>query len=169
MNFTNITRAEKLNIVSNSEVHCSANLIHAYRNINYPDEPSFCDAESLDLAGKTVYTYTSSATPSPTPSASSVPTHYNPTPSGGKLAPDLQGGIAVVAIVAGGLLIGGFIMKYRRKNHKRNDATNVTTRGLTAGTAAVSDADATGGHSEALPRHSADEAPPPYSRAPPGK
>lgn len=145
-------------------------LIHAYRNINYPDEPSFCDAVSLDLAGETVYTHASSATPSLTPTPSFNPTHNTPTPGGGKLSAGLQACIAVVAIVAGGLLIGGFIMKCCKKKHiKREDATNVTTGGLTAGTAAVYNADATGGLSEVLPRHSADEAPPPYSRPPPGK
>ncbi|KAL4999500.1 hypothetical protein BDV10DRAFT_164953 [Aspergillus recurvatus] len=174
INFTNLTRAAKLDIVSDFEVHCPASLIHAYRNINYPDEPSFCDAESLALAGKTLYTYDTTATPSPMPSPSSTPTpYYTPTPTpgsgGGKLGAGGQAGIAVAAVVVGCFLIGSFIVRRNKKHHKRDNATTVTTVGPTAGTVIVDDANAAGNSAEYLPRHSADEPPPVYSRDPPEK
>ena len=175
--FTSLIRATKIDVVPDSKVNCSANLIHAYRNINYPDEPSFCDAESLALGGKTVYTYKNSATPSATssasynPRASHNPKHsprHSPTSSKVKLGAGYIAGIVVTAVVIGGIIIGGFIKeRYQKRHMKRESNTGVTTGLPTASTGAAYDADATGGLSDVLPQHSADEAPPPYSKAPP--
>ncbi|RDW81426.1 uncharacterized protein DSM5745_04983 [Aspergillus mulundensis] len=191
INFTNLTRASKLDIIpdSDSKLHCPASLIHAYRNINYPDEPLFCNAESLALAGKTSYTYneTSATSSTPTPSYTPTPTPYfspTPTPSsgagGGKLGAGGEAGIAVAAVAAGAVLIGSFaVRRYNKKRDTGDDATAEIGTGESGPRAApkvhrghaahgpVSAAAppvATGERAEVLPRHSADVAPPPYSR-----
>ncbi|KAL4908714.1 hypothetical protein BDW74DRAFT_72515 [Aspergillus multicolor] len=194
INFTNLTRATALNIAPNpnTKLHCPADLIHTYRNTNYPDEPSFCDAESLELAGKTTYTpavpspsssSTPSYTPTPTPSFTPTPT---PSSSGGKLGAGGEAGIAVAAVAAGAFLIGSFAVRRRNKRRlgREDGSTRVGARGSATqaapkgnrgqgsyrpASASVSafvpaPASVSGDIVEALPRHSEDVAPPPYSR-----
>ncbi|BCS25706.1 uncharacterized protein APUU_50417S [Aspergillus puulaauensis] len=156
VNFTNLTRAANLDINSGIEAHCSASLIHAYRNINYPNEPSFCDAESLALAGKTVYTGSNAQSPSPTPLSTPTP-YYNPLPSrSGRLSSVAEAVIAIAVIAAVGCLIGIFLRwRYNMKKFKAA-ATSTTTTPAVVG----------GPDTDVLPRHSADDPPPQYSKEP---
>jgi hypothetical protein len=123
-------------------------------------------------------------TPSPTPSPSYSPT---PTPSerGGKLSTAAEAAIATGAIIAGLAGIGGWIF-VRRKN-RRLKALRAKPQGTRSGSggevlarsagafrgAAVTrrrdEGAGAGAGEEALPRHSEDVAPPPYSREEPGK
>ncbi|KAL2814871.1 hypothetical protein BDW59DRAFT_17663 [Aspergillus cavernicola] len=79
--FEDIFQAETMNIESNIASQCPISLIQLYRQLHYPDEPTFCNSGSLSHAGPNTYTYT--ATSEPTSTSTSTTTSmldwYYPT------------------------------------------------------------------------------------------
>ncbi|KAF9890848.1 hypothetical protein FE257_005419 [Aspergillus nanangensis] len=123
-------------------------------------------------------TPTPSYTPSPTPTPVYTPTP-TPGPGGGKLSTGAEAAIATGAALVGLVGIGGWIVARRRKRRVKNVATASGRAAAGAGDAVSRGASRAAGNrntssgrrgenKEALPRHSGDVAPPPYSRDPPG-
>ncbi|CEL08190.1 hypothetical protein ASPCAL11342 [Aspergillus calidoustus] len=215
INFTNLTTAADLNITTTSStpLSCPRALVDIYRYFSDPDEPAFCNAESLSAAGENPYLnpdympsypvtgyatvtsdsaststwgYGSGSTPTPWWSPTPTPI-YSPTPTpgggGGKLSSGAEAAIATVAVVVGLVGIGGWVLARRRNRRAKSGGTGADSNAPGAGgselgavaaagagyTATTSRRGDAGEEEERLPRHSADVAPPPYSREEPRK
>ncbi|KAL2814107.1 hypothetical protein BJX63DRAFT_431510 [Aspergillus granulosus] len=198
LNFMNLTTATDMDIVSERTVSCPEPLIDIYRYFSKPDEPDFCSNESIAAAGENPYldphyqpsvpvtgtstapTFTSGSGSTPTPwlTPSSTPSPvYSPTPTpgsgGGKLSSAAEAAIVAVGVLIGCFAIGGWIvMRWKRKHVKREANMSSGHAGIAPVPPAVTTEGISNRHvddSEPLPRHSADIAPPPYSREEPGK
>ncbi|KAJ0413142.1 hypothetical protein BJY00DRAFT_297357 [Aspergillus carlsbadensis] len=55
INFTNLTTASDMNITTSTQVSCPKSLVDIYRYFSDPDEPPFCDTDSLAAAGENPY------------------------------------------------------------------------------------------------------------------
>ncbi|KAL3489561.1 hypothetical protein BJX62DRAFT_238962 [Aspergillus germanicus] len=144
-----------------------------------------------DSASTSTWGYGYGSTPTPWWSPTPTPV-YSPTPTpgggGGKLSSGAEAAIATVAVVVGLVGIGGWIVARRRQRAKTESGGTVSGSGSgtgrTGGTELGAVAPAVvrpvittnrrgdggdGEEGEGLPRHSADVAPPPYSREEPRK
>ncbi|KAL3440162.1 hypothetical protein BJX65DRAFT_291038 [Aspergillus insuetus] len=138
-----------------------------------------------DSASTSTWGYGDGATPTPWWSPTPTPV-YSPTPTpggGGKLSSGAEAAIATVAVVVGLVGIGGWVFVRRRNRRTKagisgnvgdaagaggSELRTVAPAGARAGiTNTRRDQHAEDG--EGLPRHSADVAPPPYSREEPRK
>ncbi|KAL4923965.1 uncharacterized protein BDV17DRAFT_224200 [Aspergillus undulatus] len=151
INLNALTTASKLTINSTFQSPCPQNLISVYRDLNRPDEATFCDFYSLESAGEnpwkdyvrptpvTPTPYDGTPTPMPfwTPTLTPPPSPTPGPPSGGLSAGE-SAAVGVLCSVVGVFGILGFVALRRRKKRAIANARAGRAKGVSGSGSASS-------------------------------